>query len=198
MRDLVTYPNVGRKNMSTAKVDVWITATGDACRIATQEHFVYVLHCNGDVLTWCGKTYSGMLTSCGHLEIEIPPGCYIIGAVESTGGVTPLGNGLTHIAVVRANCGDEKCVTLFSSSLHLCGTWLGAAINTYVLGLGFGGGGGGGGPRLAPNVLGALQNAGKAMDALVKVLEPDRLSAATLALAKPRTAANVKAKAKKR
>jgi hypothetical protein len=192
--------------MSTAKVNIWVTETGDPCRISNREYFVYVLHCNGEVLKWCGKTYAfvprpkgqpidrSMQTKCGHLEIEIPPGCYIVGAVVNPSGIKPLGNHLTHIAVVRANCGDEICVTLFDPSLHICATWLGAAINTYV-----GGGGWGGGVQLNPNVLGAMQNAGKALDALVRVLEPDRLAAATLELAKPAaTPAGAKAKAKKR
>jgi hypothetical protein len=125
------------------------------------------------------------------LELEIPPGCYVVGAVESTAGIPPLGNSLTHIAMVRANCGDHVCVTLFDPSLHLCGTWLGAAINTYVAG-------GGGGPRLPQNVIGLLQNAGKAVDAMLKAIPEDPLSAQTAALAAlPRTAAATKGKAKK-
>jgi len=159
--------------MGTNNLQVWITQRGDPCRIATTEHFVYVLECcTGKPLRWCDKVYSGLRTKCGHLELEIPPGCYIVGAVESTAGIPPLGNCLTHIAMVRVNA----CVTLFDPSLHLCGTWLGAAINTYVAGRG-------GGPRLGPDVIGVLQNAGKAVDALLKAIPEDPLSAQTNALA---------------
>lgn len=179
--------------MSTANVNIWITERGNPCRITTQSHFVYVLHCNGDVLEWCknGKPirYAGLRTDCGHLEIEIPPGCYIVGAVESTGGFAPLGNGLTHIAMVRANCGDHVCVTLFDPSLHLCGTWLGAAINTHVIG-------GGGGPRLGPDVIAVLQNAGRAVDTMLKAIPADPLSKATNALATGKVGAS-KGSAKK-
>ena len=178
--------------MSTATLNIWITQRGDPCRIATTEHFVYVLECcTGKPLRWCKKEYSGLRTSCGHLELEIPPGCYIVGAVESTAGVAPLGNSLTHIAMVRANCGDHVCVTLFDPSLHLCGTWLGAAINTYVAGRG-------GGPPLNQNLIGLLQNAGRAVDALVKAIPEDPISAQTAALAAlPRPSAAAKGKAKK-
>ncbi len=166
--------------MSTATLNVWITQRGDPCRIATTEHFVYVLECcTGKPLVWCKRVYAGLQTNCGHLEIEIPPGCYIVGAVESTSGVMPLGNCLTHIAMVRANCGDHICVTLFDPSLHLCGTWLGAAINTFVLERG-------GGPPIGPEVMGALRNAGQAVQELLKVIPADPLSEQTNALTLPR------------
>lgn len=159
-----------------ANVDVTITQRGDPCRIATTEHFVYVLECcTGKPLKWCGRTYAGMPTRCGRLEFEIPPGCYIVGAVESTAGIPPLGNCLTHIAMVRVNCGDHVCVTLFDPSLHLCGTWLGAAINTFVAGRA--------GADVPRDIIGPLQNAAKAVDALLKAIPADPLSAQTAALA---------------
>jgi hypothetical protein len=190
LRDLITHLNGRRKNMGTANLQVWITQRGDPCRIATTEHFVYVLECcTGKPLRWCDRVYSGLRTKCGHLELEIPPGCYIVGAVESTAGIPPLGNCLTHIAMVRVNCGDHACVTLFDPSLHLCGTWLGAAINTYVAGRG-------GGPALPRDVIGVLQNAGKAVEAMLKAIPEDPLSAQTNALATAQGGAS-KGRAKK-
>lgn len=171
--------------MSTAKLNIWITKTGDPCRIATTKHFVYVLHCNGDILEWCkdGKPfkYVGIPTVCGHLELEIPPGCYIVGAVvwprppEKGLSGQELGNVLTHIGIVRANCGDHVCVTLFEPSLHVCGTWLGAAINTHVAG--------GGGPALPPELIATMKKAKAAVDEMLKAIPPDPLSAKTAALA---------------
>lgn len=179
--------------MSTSKVDVWITETGDPCRIAKREFSVYVLECSGKVLQWCNKRYANdpnakgkndppkdqkdalwMRTKCGHLEIELPPGCYVVGAVQNSAGIEPLGNHLTHIAIVRVNCDDHVCVTLFDSSLHVCGTWIGAAINTYVAN-----------PRLGlnPELVGAMQNAAVAVERMVKLLPPDPIGEATLALA---------------
>lgn len=190
--------------MSTARLNIWITETGDPCRISPAKHKVYVLHCNGDILEWCkdGKPfkYADIPTDCGHLELEIPPGCYVVGAVMS-GGVRStkwLGNHLTHIAVVRANCGDDICVTLFEPSLYVCGTWIGAAINTHIPG---GGVGVGGGVALTDQQIATMRNARTAVEAMLKVLPPDPLAVTTAALALPRRKGQVgeaKAKAKKR
>ena len=169
--------------MSTAIVDAWVTRTGDPCGITPRERefSIYVLECNGRILEWCGKKYSNMLTKCGHLEFELPPGCYIVGAVLSPSAIgtstgKSLGNHLTHIAVVRVNCGDHVCVTLFDSSLHVCGTWIGAAINTYVAN-----------PRmreqLGAELFGAMQNAAAAVERMVKLLPPDPIGETTRALA---------------
>ena len=43
-------------------------------------------------------------------------------------GVGEFGNRLTHVQIVRVNCGDHACVTLFSPSAWHCGTWFKAAI----------------------------------------------------------------------
>jgi hypothetical protein len=69
-------------------------------------------------------------------------------------------------------------VTLFDPSLHLCGTWLGAAINTHVAG--------GGGGQLNPDLIGLMQNAQRAVAKLVDALPPDPLSKATAAIAAAR------------
>lgn len=114
--------------MSTAKLNVWVTAVGEACKIDNQHQwYVHILHCSGEVLTWCKRAYMNLPTQCGHLEIEIPPGCYMVCATWSPAppNTTPtsLGNHITHVAVVRADCGKESCVTLFPPTLHFCGIW---------------------------------------------------------------------------
>lgn len=118
--------------MSTATLNVWITEKGDPCRITDKQLFVYVLRCNGEVLEWCDKKYVGLPTKCGHLEIPIPVGCYIVGAVENPNGLPPLGNHLTHIAPIRANCGDHVCVTLFNPTFHHCRHWFAQAIRDHL------------------------------------------------------------------
>jgi hypothetical protein len=141
--------------MSTANLNVWITKIGDPCHITDATYFVTIVDCGGKVLEWCGKTYSFLPARCGHLEIEIPPGCYVVFAGQDPKGigVPPFGNLLTHIEVVRANCGDHVCVTLFAPTLHYCGTWFTTAIQTIIAGGGFPGVD----PKLAPAALQAVQ-----------------------------------------
>lgn len=124
--------------MSTIKLNVWITGFGDPCHIEDKETwFVHILDCEGNVLEWCKKKYSFIAAKCGHVEIEIPPGCYAVFAGHSPQGqgVPPFGNRLTHVQVVRANCGDDVCVTLFSPSMGFCGTWFAHAVATQLAGL---------------------------------------------------------------
>jgi hypothetical protein len=113
--------------MSTATLNVWITDIGDPCHITETEYFVHVVDCGGNALQWCGKTYTFIPTKCGHLEIEIPPGCYAVLASQGR-GLGTFGNLLTHVQVVRANCGDHVCVTLFAPTGHFCGSWFANAV----------------------------------------------------------------------
>ena len=118
--------------MSTATLNVWITRIADACHIVDKdEWYVHITDCTGKPLVWCGKTYTFLEAKCGHLEIDIPPGCYTVFAGHTPRdevGVQPFGNRLTHVQVVRANCGDHVCVTLFSPGLWYCGTWFEQAV----------------------------------------------------------------------
>jgi hypothetical protein len=115
--------------MSTAKLNVWVTKVGDPCRIDNQyQWFVHILHCNGEPLVWCNRKYINLPTKCAHLEIEIPPGCYMVCATWSPapaggGAPTTLGNHISHLAIIRAECGKELCVTLFPPTFHWCGIW---------------------------------------------------------------------------
>lgn len=119
--------------MSTAKLNVWITAIARACHIADKdEWFVHITDCTGNPLVWCDKTYTFLKAKCGHLEIDIPPGCYTVFAGQSPrgSGAQPFGNRLTHVQVVRANCGDHVCVTLFSPGIGYCGTYFALAVKS--------------------------------------------------------------------
>lgn len=124
--------------MSSAKLNIWITRRSDACHIDDQEpYFVHITDCTGHPLVWCGKTYTFLPTKCGHLEIEIPPGCYTVFATHTDpkkGPIArpPFGNLLTHVQVVRANCGDHVCVTLFAPGMSNCGTWFAKAVRRYL------------------------------------------------------------------
>lgn len=120
----------------TATLCVWVTAFGDPCHIMEAEQFyVHVTDCEGHVLKWCKKQYSFIPTKCGMVEIEVPPGCYSVFATHTDkvqNGVPPFGNRLTHVQVVRVNCGDHVCVTLFSPSMWYCGTWFADAVTAHL------------------------------------------------------------------
>jgi hypothetical protein len=116
--------------MGMATIQIWITSEGSPCTISERdEHdntpwYVAIMHCDGRVLKWCKTDYSAMVAECGHLEVKVPPGCYIIRAGEGlrvdpkTGGL--LGNHLSDHAVVTACCDETVCVTLFAPTLHNC------------------------------------------------------------------------------
>jgi hypothetical protein len=115
--------------MGMAKLQIWFTAEGNPCTISERDDHdnlpweVAIMHCSGQVLSWCGRRYVGLIARCGHLEVEVPPGCYVIRGGESMGvnphgGIT--GNHLTDHAVVTACCDESTCVTLFAPSLHSC------------------------------------------------------------------------------
>ncbi len=153
--------------MSAATLNVWITKKGEPCRIdddPRHQLFVYVLHCSGEILEWCGKKYVGLQAKCGHLSLEIPVGCYVVGAVENPKGIPPLGNQLTHIAIVRANCGDHICVTLFNPTLHHCAQWFGAALGGHLAA---------GGEALPAAVAAAMKNVAPGIEALIKAIPQD-------------------------
>ncbi|HJQ37915.1 MAG TPA: hypothetical protein VKB93_12325 [Thermoanaerobaculia bacterium] len=115
--------------MSTARLNVWVTKVGDPCRIDNDHQwYVHILHCDGTPLVWCGRKYLNLPTKCSHLETQIPPGCYMICATWSPapvngGPITTLGNHISHLQIIRAECAKEICVTLFPPTFHWCGIW---------------------------------------------------------------------------
>ena len=154
--------------MSTAKLNIWITKLGEPCRIDDKtQWFVHILHCNGEILQWCDKRYANLPTRCGHLEVEIPPGCYMVVATWSPGATgnvpTSLGNHLSHVQIIRAECDDHLCVTLFTPTFHQCGVWWTVAAREALAVL----------PREAQP---AAKQALEAMDALNKLIPPDPLT----------------------
>lgn len=182
--------------MCTAKICVSITRREDHCRIEDRfEHNVYVLDCDGRIFEWCGKKYVNMKTRCGMLEIAVPPGCYVVGATDWAPNNTSsgyLGNNLTHVAIVRVNCDDRACVTLFDPSFHFCGTWFESAGRTILAG----------GGRAVPQALaGALRAAAAPLKALLEATPKDAFVANMvegLGTTPPRGGETTKARAKKR
>lgn len=160
--------------MSTATLNVWITAFGDPCHIVKEQQgeawYVHVLDCDGQPVEWCGRKYLNIPAKCGHAEFELPPGCYAVLASHTfvQNPANGFGNRLTHVGVVRVNCGDHACVTLFSPSAWFCGTWFAKAVQGYAQAGGF--------DRAV------AQRAVQAVNALLEQLPADPFSKATLAL----------------
>ncbi len=115
--------------MALSKLTIWITSQGKPCQISeTDEHdklpwVVGIWNCDGDLLTWCGKQYYNMEAKCGHLEVALPPGKYIVRAADNMilkpGGIW--GNHWTDHGVVTVCCGEAACVTLYAPTVHSCG-----------------------------------------------------------------------------
>lgn len=109
---------------------------------------VAVSHCDGSVVNWSEARYrfhsddawtpvpqhvvaggkeqgwwcDSIPTRDGHVEIELPPGCYVLrGTMHSwfSHGVL-YGNWATDRAVVQACCGKETCATLYAPSAPAC------------------------------------------------------------------------------
>ncbi len=69
-----------------------------------------------------GSYYDSIPTRDGHVEIELPPGCYSVRASMHTwfsNGVI-YGNWATDRAIVTACCGDDVCTMLYAPSRIAC------------------------------------------------------------------------------
>ncbi len=128
--------------MGMANIQVWITGEGDPCGISERppdpgdpaQWVVAVWECSGRLLQWCGRRYFAIRTTCGHVEIEVPPGCYVVRAADAMwvgpGGIH--GNHWTDHGVVRVDCDQTACVTLFAPSAHHCGVGFGQVVETLL------------------------------------------------------------------
>ncbi|UCG26031.1 MAG: hypothetical protein JSW55_08625 [Chloroflexota bacterium] len=110
--------------MGMAKLNIFVSGIDDPCGLDERTWYVNIYECCGNVLRWCNRVYAVIPAPCGHLEIEVPPGCYYINAVW---GFTVVGPGVyqanhfTHSAIVTASCEETACVKLFNPSAHRCG-----------------------------------------------------------------------------
>ncbi|CAN5616917.1 hypothetical protein BH24ACT14_BH24ACT14_18810 [soil metagenome] len=117
--------------MGTARLNVWVTQENRPDRIMSNATFVHVLNLDGTVLEWCDQRFTDLPAKCGHIELEVPPGCYAVCASADTNNSTDdryLGNHLTHIALVSALCDQTACVKLFNPTMTHCFTWFQSAV----------------------------------------------------------------------
>ena|SRR5215207_8630370 len=108
--------------MGMARLNIWITDLGHPCKMAQRDWVVAIAGCDGKVLEWCGKKYDSVPAPCGHVDLEVPPGCYVIRASAHTWWSEGLliGNWATDRAVVQACCDEHHCVTLYAPSVMAC------------------------------------------------------------------------------
>lgn len=78
---------------------------------------------------------------------------------------TSLGNHISHLVIVRANCGDHVCATLFPPTFHWCGIWWLTALRENVAL-----------KRLPQGADDAARNAANAVEALLKLIPPDEFT----------------------
>ena len=118
-----------------SKLNVFISAMDDPCGISQRTWYVTIYDCDGNVLQHCGKKYVVLPARCGHLEVEVPPGCYYIKAVWNYHIVKPgvyRVNHFTDAAIVTIGCGQHHCVKLFNPNVHRCGTIYALALRDLV------------------------------------------------------------------
>jgi|GEM_PF-1045355 len=134
-----------------AKLNIWVSDVANACGTWPGAGRVTVFDCNG-ILKWpCGRylapngtwqavpngEYRNLYFNCGHLEVEVPPGCYWVVA----GNVTPILyprpfihlNYTTHVGIVQAHCGKTSCIKLYNPSLRLCWNWFWIGLRMHTI-----------------------------------------------------------------
>ncbi len=123
--------------MGLAKLDIYVSGIDDPCGIDDRTWYIIIYNCDGSVFQWCRKRYVVLPARCGHLEVEVPPGCYYIKAVW---GYTTIKEGqhyranhFTDAAIVTACCESTLCVKLFNPSLHRCGDIYVKALKDYAV-----------------------------------------------------------------
>jgi hypothetical protein len=108
----------------------------DPCSVSDRTWFVTLYDCEGRVFSWCGRRYVLIPAPCGHLQLDVPPGCYYLKAVWSFRVITPglvfRVNHFTDAAIVTACCDQTTCIKLFNPSAHRCGTIYARAVNDLV------------------------------------------------------------------
>lgn len=106
--------------MGLRTLNVWIHDQADPCKISDETWFVTVTYCGASV-EWSGTTYTFIEAKCGHLEIELPPGCYVVFAsrfVFVPCNPIPF-NWIfisSHFALVMVGCDQIACVHLYNPS----------------------------------------------------------------------------------
>jgi hypothetical protein len=129
--------------MGVGILNIWVSEVADPCgtyKGGTAEGGggITVLDCKG-VLEWpCGRfrtpegewvpvpggQYLNLPFECGHLDVEVPPGCYWAIADWTTPmpGYIHFNYG-THVGITEVGCDQTACVKLYNPSIRQCWDW---------------------------------------------------------------------------
>lgn len=125
--------------MGVGRLNIWVSDVADPCGIWSGGGKMTIFDCK-EVFHWpCGRymdpkgnwepvpngVYKNIPFICGHLQVELPPGCYWVIAAQS---VTP-GHGYihlnytTHVGIAQVRCDETTCVKIYNPSIKLCWNW---------------------------------------------------------------------------
>ena len=123
--------------MGIARLNVWVSDVADPCGTWNGQGSMTIFDCKG-ILEWpCGRyidihdtwqpvpngIYKDLLFKCGHLEVEVPPGCYwVLAGYVSPGPFIHL-NYTTHVGIAQVGCDETACVKIYNPTLRLCWDW---------------------------------------------------------------------------
>lgn len=118
--------------MGLARLNVWFAALDHPFKKVAEPNVpimkVNVYDMDGP-FRWCGKTYLGLEAKCGHIEIQLPPGCYLVAGTVNAPWDYP--NYDTDLVKVDLCCDDHACITLIPHHLHSCVWWTLTALQTH-------------------------------------------------------------------
>jgi hypothetical protein len=127
--------------MGLARLNVWFADINHPCKKVQNAGGpllrVNIYDCDG-IFQWCGRKYQGIVAPCGHVEILLPPGCYLVaGTVAGSIAIPghPPGdypNYDTDLVKVDLCCDDHVCITLIPHNLHSCIWWANTALQTHL------------------------------------------------------------------
>ena len=138
--------------MGVGRLNIWVSDIADPCGTwhgTGPGALMTILDCKG-ILEWpCGRylapdgqwqlvpngTYANLPFNCGHLEVELPPGCYwaIAGYVSPNPGFIHL-NYTTHVGIAEVGCDQTACVKLYNPTIRLCWDWFFVGLRMLTIG----------------------------------------------------------------
>jgi hypothetical protein len=90
-----------------AVLDVWVAKPGSVCQVDDDHWLVRVFDAHGTIFSWFGTTYTDLSAPHAHWAGTIPPGTYVVQAVNANTGVE------TDHAIVVVDCAGLACVHLY-------------------------------------------------------------------------------------